>query len=110
MSVARRITLRRRKRDATELFEEEFALESLKSDRLRVTILIGAIISALLLVLILIPVFLDEFQRAFHGNFRRFLLAVFINFGGNLIYLLLELMAIGRLIKRRPKPHPALKY
>ena len=111
MSVARRrITLRRRKRDATELFEEEFALESLKSDRLRVTILIGAIVSALFLVLILIPVFLDEFQRAFHGNFRSFLLAVFIIFGGNLIYLLFERAAISRLIKRRQKPHPALKY
>jgi hypothetical protein len=31
MPVARRITLRRKKRNATDLFEEEFALESLKS-------------------------------------------------------------------------------
>jgi adenylate cyclase len=110
MPVARRITLRRRKRDVTELFEEEFALESLKSDQLRVTILIGAIVSALLIVLILIPIFIDEFQRAFHGNFRSFLLAVFIIFGANLAYLLAERVVIGRLIRKRQKPFAALKY
>ncbi len=111
MSVARRrISLRRKKRDATDLFEEEFALESLKSDRLRVTILIGAIVSALLLVLILVPVFFDEFQRAFHGNFRSFLLAVFIIVGANLCYLIVERMAIDRLIRKRQKPFTALKY
>ena len=33
-------------------FEREFALEILKSDKLRVTILIGVILSALLIVLI----------------------------------------------------------
>ena len=105
MSVARRrISLRRKKRDATDLFEEEFALESLKSDRLRVTILIGAIVSAVLLVLILVPVFFDEFQRAFHGNFRSFLLAVFIIVGANLCYLIVERMAIDRLIRKRQKP------
>ena len=63
MPVARRrISLRRKKRDTTDLFEEEFALESLKSDRLRVTILIGAIVSALLLVLILVPIFFNGFS------------------------------------------------
>ena len=110
MPVARRITLRRRKRNTTDLFEEEFALESLKSDRLRVTILIGAIVSSLLLVLILIPIFLDQFQTAFHGNFRSFLLAVFIIFGGNLAYLVVERLAIDRLIRKRQKPFTALKY
>ena len=109
MSVARRM-LRRRKRDATDLFEEEFALESLKSDRLRVSILIGAILSALLLVLILVSVFFEEFQIAFHGNFRGFLLAVGIIFGFNLAYLTVERMAIDRLIRKRQKPFAALKY
>ena len=52
MPVAR-ISLRRKKRAVTDLFEEEFAIESLKSDRLRVTILIGAIVSALVFVLIM---------------------------------------------------------
>ena len=36
MSVARRMTLRRKKASAVDQFEKEFALESLKSDRLRV--------------------------------------------------------------------------
>ena len=40
MSVAR-LTLRRKKPSAIDQFEKEFALESLKSDRLRVSILIG---------------------------------------------------------------------
>ncbi len=63
MSVARRMTLRRRKLLAVDpyLFEKEFALESLKSERLRVSILMGAIISALLFVLVLTPVFYDQF-------------------------------------------------
>jgi len=110
MPVARRITLRRRKRNASDLFEEEFALESLKSDQLRVTILIGAIISALLIVLILIPIFLEQFQAAFHGNFRGFLLGVFIIFGLNLAYLVAERIAIDRLIRKRQKPFAALKF
>jgi uncharacterized membrane protein len=110
MSVARRITRRRKKRDAADLFEEEFALESLKSDRLRVTILIWAIVSSLLLVLILIPLFLDQFQSAFHGNFRSFLLAVFIIFGANLTYLIAERTSIDRLIRKRQKPFAVLKY
>ena len=110
MLVARRITLRRKKRDAAALFEEEFALESLKSDRLRVTILIGAIISALFLVLILVSFFFAEFQTAFHGNFRSFLLAVFIIFSANLAYLLVERAAIDRLIRKRQKPFAGLKY
>src|ERR1041385_7899497 len=111
MSVARRrLKLRRKRRDAKDVFEQEFALESLKSDRLRVSILIGAIVSALLLVLSLVPIFLDEFQRAFHDNFRNFLIAVFVIFGVNLCYLIGERIALNRLIKKRLKPHTTLKY
>ena len=49
MSVARRMTRRLKKASAidADVFEKEFALESLKSERLRVSILIGAIVSAL---------------------------------------------------------------
>ena len=90
MAVARRIIRRRRNTATVDVFKEEFAFESLKSDRLRVTILIGAIVSALLLVLTLIPVFWDEFQRAFHGNLRSFLIALCVVFNANLIYLLIE--------------------
>jgi len=112
MPVAKRRLIRRRRKPATvgHVFEEEFALESLKSDRLRVSILIGAILSSLLIVLMLIPIFLDEFQSAFHGNFRNFLLSVFVIFGVNLCYLIGERIALTRLIQGRQKPFPTLKY
>ena len=113
MSVARRMTLRRRRKTSTvdhDVFEKEFALESLKSDRLRVSILIGAIVSALVFILIMGPIFYDEFQRAFHGNFREFLIAVYVIFGANVCYLTAERFAINRLIKKQQKPFAALKY
>jgi len=112
MSVATRIARRRRRRPSVNnaVFEEEFALESLKSDRLRVTILIGAIFSALGSLGILVPLFFDEFQTAFHGNFGRFLIAVFIVFGLNLGYLITERIIIDRLIAKEIRPFGALKY
>jgi adenylate cyclase len=93
-----------------DLFEKEFAIESLKSDRLRVSILIGAIASALVFILIMGPIFHDEFQRAFHGKFREFLIAVYVIFGANVCYLTAEYIAISRLIKKQQKPFAALKY
>ena len=110
MSVARRMTLRRKKTSAVDQWEKEFALESLKSDRLRVSILIGAIASALIFILIMGPIFYDEFQRAFHGHFRQFLIAVYIVFGANVCYLTAERIVLGRLIKKQQKPFAALKY
>ena len=112
MSAAPRMILRRRKRPTVnqEAFEKEFAFESLKSDRLRVTILIGAIVSALGIVLLMVLFFYDEFQAAFHGNFKGFLVAVFVIFGANLLYLLAERTVIDRLIKKRIRPFSALKY
>jgi adenylate cyclase len=109
MSVAR-LTLRRKKPSSLDQFEKEFALESLKSDRLRVSILIGAIASALAFVLILGPIFFDEFQLAFHGNFRQFLIAVYVVFGANVCYLTAERIVLGRLIRKQKKPFAALKY
>ena len=102
MSVAKRFAQRQpRALPDQAAFENEFALESLKSDQLRVTILIGAITSSLLLVVFLTRFFYDEFQAAFHGRFERFLFAVSIIFGGNVIYLLSERFVLGRLIKKR---------
>ena len=110
--VPKGMTLRKLKSAALDrdTFEEEFALESLKSDKLRVTILIGAIISAILILILMISFFFEEFQVAFHGNFRGFLLAVFIVFGVNLCYLFGERVVIDRLIKKRIKPSSVLKY
>jgi hypothetical protein len=85
MSVA--ITTQRKRKPvsvAHTAFEKEFAFESLKSDRLRVTILIGAVVSSLLILLVLTTFFFDEFQATFHGNF---LMAVVVVFGVNLSYL-----------------------
>ena len=59
-----------------DAFEEEFALESLKSDRLRVTILIGAIASAVLLVVLMAQFFRDQLDNVIHGNSSGFLQAV----------------------------------
>ena len=113
MSVARRMTLRRRRKTSTmddDVFEKEFAIESLKSERLRVSILIGSIVSALVFVLIMAPVFYGDFQSAFHGKFREFLIAVYVIFGANVLYLTAERIILGRLIKKQQKAFPALKY
>ena len=110
MSVARRMTLRRRRRVVTDEFEEQFALESLKSERLRVSILIGAVVSSVLLMLLLMPLFFEQFQLVFHGNFKGFLLAVVILFGSNICYLGVEYIVIDRIIKQKLRPIPPMKY
>jgi adenylate cyclase len=107
------MTLRRKKKLLAvdhDVFEKEFAIESLKSDQLRVSILIGAIVSALLFVSVMAPIFYDEFQSTFHGNFRGFLITVYLIFGANVCYLAFERIVLGRLIKKQQKPFAALKY
>src|SRR6185369_7322829 len=110
MPVARRMTLRRRRRAATDEFEEQFAVESLKSERLRVSILIGAIASSVALLLLLMPFFFDQFQVVFHGNIKGFLIAVVILFTANICYLGTEYIILGRIIKQQLRPIPVLKY
>jgi adenylate cyclase len=100
----------RRKRPAADEFEKQFARESLKSERLRVSILIGAVVSSVALLLLLMPFFFDQFQAAFHGHIRGFLLAVVILFGANLCYLATEYIIIGRLLRNELKQIPAMKY
>jgi len=100
----------RRKRAAADEFEEQFAVESLKSERLRVSILIGAVVSSVILILLLLPVFYNQFQAVFHGNFKGFLFAVILLFGGNVCYLAAEYIIIGRLIRKELKQIPPLKY
>lgn len=93
-----------------DAFGEEFAIESLKSDRLRVTILIGALASSALIIFAMMPIFFEQLQTAFHGNVRGFLMAVGFVLGANLSYLTLELVVINRLIKRKVRPPIVLKY
>jgi adenylate cyclase len=56
------------------------------------------------------PIFYGDFQSAFHGRFREFLLAVYVIFGANLLYLIAERIILSRLIKKQQKAFPALKY
>jgi adenylate cyclase len=93
-----------------DVFEKEFAIESLRSERLRVTILIGAIVSSVMILLLMTLFFFDQFQTTFRGNARRFLLAAIVLFVINVGYLLAERIALGRLIKKQMQPFPALKY
>src|SRR6185503_10594274 len=107
MSVAKRITRRRRKPRRTldhDVFEQEFAVESLKSEQLRVTILMGAIVSSVALL------FFDQFNVTFRGNARSFLFAAIVLFGVNIGYLMAERIILGRLIKKQMRTFPALKY
>ena len=68
--------LRRLKRHRPA-FESELALEILKSDKLRVTILICALGIMLPAILVLAVFGFEDFQRIFHGNFKLFLMTVF---------------------------------
>ncbi|HEX7329914.1 MAG TPA: hypothetical protein VF290_00350 [Pyrinomonadaceae bacterium] len=102
--------MRKKTANVGHVFEEQFALESLKSDRLRVRILIGAVVSSVAILLLLTPLFFDQFQAVFRGNFTGFILAAVALFGVNICYLLSEYIVLGRMIKKRQRPFPALKY
>ncbi|HET6974290.1 MAG TPA: adenylate/guanylate cyclase domain-containing protein, partial [Pyrinomonadaceae bacterium] len=99
-----------RRRMDHDVFEREFAIESLKSERLRVTILMGAIISSVALLLLMTLLFFEQFNTTFRGNARKFLFAAIVLFGINICYLMAERIALGRMIKKQMKPFPALKY
>jgi len=104
------IRKRRKEGAVSGVFEKEFAQESLKSDRLRVTILMGAISISMVLLLFLVLTSYEQFQAAFHGNFRRFLFSVYIVTGSTLLLLLAERYTIGLFIKRNRRPPKALKF
>jgi|GEM_PF-5465982 len=95
---------------SVDVFEREFAIESLKSERLRVTILIGATAISIALLLLLTLLFFEQFNATFRGNARSFLFAAGVLFTVNIGYLLAEWIILGRLIKKQMKPIPALKY
>jgi adenylate cyclase len=106
------MTFRRSKNDDSmvHLFEREFALEILKSDRLRVTILICVMASALMVVPILSVFSFEHFQSAFNGRFKTFLLSFLLIMSVTLSLLALERFAIGRLISDQKKARPLLQY
>ena len=87
-------------------FENELALEMLKSDRLRVTILIFAFASVLPAILVLAVFAFEDFQRIFHGNFKSFFLIILALLTLGLGWLIVEWLAINRLIKEHRKAYP----
>jgi adenylate cyclase len=82
----------------------------LKSDKLRVTILLGAWIGVFFVMLGLSLMFSTQFDLGFHGNFKKFFLSFVIGCVVTSTALLLERMAIGRLIKHDKESHPTLRY
>ena len=82
----------------------------LKSDKLRVTILIcafGAVLPVTLTVAVLVY---EDFQRIFHGNFKSFLVVLLTTMVTCLGFLTLEWFAIDRRIRQRRRGHSCLPY
>ena len=106
------MTLRLRKEHhrTAKAFEREFALEILKSDRLRVTILIGVILTALFIVLAVAGLGPIQFQRAFHGNVNGFIATLVIIVVVTFSCLIAERLTIDRLIRKRAQPSTPLQY
>ena len=106
------MTFRRSKNDDSmvHLFEREFALEILNSDRLRVTILMCVMASALMVVPILSVFSFEHFQSAFNGRFKTFLVTFLVIMSVTFSLLALERFAIGRLISEQKKARPLLQY
>lgn len=91
-------------------FDDELAQEILKSEKLRVTILICSLATAVILSVILPLFLLEQFQRAFHGRFRFFEYGVILASSVTMIYLLVERALISRRIARGVKPRTFYRY
>ena len=79
-------------------------------NQLRVTILIGVIVSALLAVLILALFSYEQFARAFHGNFKGFLISVAFVAGSSILCLSIERAVITNLLKTQTRVFGSLQY
>ena len=106
------MTLRRLKghRPTARAFEDELALEILKSDKLRVSILICAFGLVLPAILMLALFSFENFQRIFHGNFKTFLVTVLSVLTVGVGCLVFEWFAVNRLINERRRAYPLLPY
>lgn len=82
----------------------------MKSDKLRVTILLYAFGLVLPAIMGLALFGFDDFQLIFHGNFTLFLVTVFSALILGMNCLVLEWIVINRRIKERRKTHPLLPY
>jgi adenylate cyclase len=91
-------------------FEKELALEILKSDKLRVTILICAFGIVVPAILTLAVFAFDDFQLIFRGRFRSFLVVVLTVLTFGVGCLIVELIAINRIIKGQRRAYAFMPY
>jgi len=91
-------------------FEHQFALETLKSEKLRVTILLGAWIGSFLLMVSLFLLFSEQFQATFHGRFKDFGINFLLVATLTATALYLERLAISRVIRKQQEGSPLLRY
>lgn len=105
------MTIRTNQSDSiSQLFEREFALEILKSDRLRITLLMFVFTVAALIIPVFSVFSFENFQSSFKGYFNSFVLTFVIIFVVTLSCLALERWAITRLIKQQKRGKPLLQY
>lgn len=101
---------RAKKNLVSQTFEAEFATEILKSERLRVTMLMAVIAATMLLQFSISLLALDEFRRNFHGRFGSFLIALLTVGTVALGCLMLQRALLSRRIRMEGKPSSALQY
>jgi adenylate cyclase len=106
----KRFRLPRKARTISGEFETEFALEILKSDQLRVTILLFTWLTAMPIVAFVSVLFFDQFNALFHGQFRGFLISFVIGIGCAGTLLTLERVTISHFIKQRRDLYRSLQY
>jgi hypothetical protein len=95
---------------AAKAFEAEFDAEILKSEKLRVTMLMAVIAATMLLQLSISLLALDEFRRSFHGRFGSFVSALLTIGAVALGCLVLQRALLDCRIKTKGKPYAALQY
>jgi adenylate cyclase len=100
----------RRRESLSGAFDSEFALEILKSDKLRVSILLGVWLTACFVMLNLAFFFTGHFQSAFHGKFERFMIAFLIGVCMTSTCLAIERFALSRLIKLGKDSFVSMRY
>jgi len=94
----------------SQVFEREFALEILKSDRLRITMLMCVLAVAALVIPVLSVFSFENFQSSFKGKFSSFVFTFIVIFTVTLSCLALERLAITRLINQQKRARPFLQY
>jgi adenylate cyclase len=104
------LTRSRHNHAVSHTFENEFAAEILKSERLRVTMLMGVIATTMGLQLFISLAALDDFRRSFHGRFGSFLTAVLTIGGVALASLFLQRVLLNHRINLRARPSAFFQY